>query len=137
MAGVALAADGRTAFASLLFVSRVAAVDLGSGATLWTASLDPPGATPPVRRDEGLELDPIGLEDLRPLVHQADPLALACDEVRHRLYVSLWGSSEVAVLDARDGHEVARWAVRLHPNELILAPDGRRLFVANGGLAIR
>jgi DNA-binding beta-propeller fold protein YncE len=131
--GVALAADGRTAFASLLFVSRVAAVDLGTGATLWTTSLDPPGTTPIPRHDEGLEQSTTGLEDLRPLVQNSDPLALVYDAARHRLYASLWGSSEVAVLDADSGRELARWPVRLHPNELILAPDGRRLFVANGG----
>jgi DNA-binding beta-propeller fold protein YncE len=133
VAGVALADDGQTGFASLLFVSRVAAVNLRTGATLWTASLDPPGATPTPRRDEGLPMDPKGLLDYRPLVQNSDPLGLVYDAVRQRLYASLWGSSEVAVLDARDGTVLARWAVRLHPNEMVLAPDGRRLFVANGG----
>jgi DNA-binding beta-propeller fold protein YncE len=131
--GVVLAADGRTAFASLLFVSRVLAVDLGTGATLWTTSLDPPGATPIPRRVEGSEESIKGLEDFRPLVQNADPLALAYDAARHRVYASLWGSSEVAVLDSDSGRELARWPVRLHPNELILAPDGGRLFVSNGG----
>jgi YVTN family beta-propeller protein len=133
VAGVAFGADSRTAFATLLFVSRVAAVDLDTGATRWMTSLDPPGATPVPRQDDGATSDSKGLEDLRPLVHNANPLALVHDRRRHRVYASLWGSSEVAVLDAGDGRVLARWTVGLHPNELVLAPDGRRLFVANGG----
>jgi DNA-binding beta-propeller fold protein YncE len=133
VAGIALTPDGKTAFASLLFVSRVAAVDLATGATLWTASLDLPGTTPKLRLDEGLVWSAGGLEDLRPLVANADPLALVYDASRRRVYASLWGGAEVAVLDAGDGRVLARWAVGLHPNELVLAPDSRRLFVANGG----
>ncbi len=133
VAGIALAPDGHTAFASLLFVSRVAAMDLATGATLWTTSLDPPGTTPPPRQDEGLVWSAGGLEDLRPLVANADPLDLVYDARRRCVYASLWGGSEVAVLDAGDGRVLARWAVGLHPNQLLLAPDGRRLFVANGG----
>jgi DNA-binding beta-propeller fold protein YncE len=133
VAGVALTPDGQTVFASILFVSRVVAADLRTGATRWTTSLDPPGTTPVPRQDDGLKWNPEGLEDLRPLVHNADPLALVYDARRHRLYVSQWGSSEIAVLDAGDGRLLARWTVGLHPNELVLAPDGRRLFVANGG----
>ena len=133
VAGVALTPDGRTAFASLLFVSRVAALDLATGATRWTASLDAPGTTPVPRKDEGLTWSAGGLEDLRPLVDNADPLALVYDAGRRRVYASLWGRSEVAVLDAAGGRVLARWAVGLHPNELVLSPDGRRLFVANGG----
>jgi len=131
VAGVTVADDGRTAFASLLFVSRVAAVDLETGATLWTASLDPPGATPAPL--PGLDSNPKGLLDFGRLVHNANPLALVHDARRRRVYASLWGSSEVAVLDAGDGRVLARWTVGLHPNELVLSPDGRRLFVANGG----
>jgi DNA-binding beta-propeller fold protein YncE len=133
VAGIALADDGRTAFASLLYVSRVAAVDLETGATRWTVSLDPPDATPEPRRAEGENLSPKGLLDYGKLVHNANPLALVYDAPRRRVYASLWGSSAVAVLAAGDGRILGRWPVGLHPNELVLAPDGRRLFVSNGG----
>ena len=74
----------------------------------------------------------ISLEISTPDVRKSTPIVLY-DAARRRLYASLWGSSEVAVLDAGDGRVLARWPVGLHPNELLLAPDGRRLFVANGG----
>jgi DNA-binding beta-propeller fold protein YncE len=132
VSGVAVASDNRTAYVGLLFVSRVAAVDLETGATLWTASLDPPGATPPAIRDDGAPVEPKGLIDYGRVVRNANPLDVLPDG-RGRIYVSLWGSSEVAVLDAGTGRILARWAVGLHPNELVLSPDRRRLFVSNGG----
>ncbi len=92
VAGVALTPDGRTAFASLLFVSRW---------RRWTSGRAPPcGRRPSIPRarrrcrgkNEGLEWSPGGLEDLRPLVDNADPLALVYDAGRRRVYASLWAA---------------------------------------------
>jgi YVTN family beta-propeller protein len=47
------------------------------------------------------------------------------------LYVSLWGRGEVAVLDAETGAASASIATGPHPSELLLSPDGARLFVSN------
>jgi YVTN family beta-propeller protein len=132
--GIALAPDGATAFASVLFASRVAALNLKTGATLWTTALDAQQPPPPAGAPATAPSSPNDLlEDLRPLVVNADPLALVFDAGRNRVYASLWGSSEVAVLEAGHGSLIARWPVRLHPNEMVLAPDGSRLFVSNGG----
>ncbi len=59
------------------------------------------------------------------------PFPYTClpDEKHGRLFVSLWAKSAVLVLDAKTGADVARWPVGDHPNEMVLAPDGR-LFVA-------
>ena len=132
--GVAAAPDGRSAFYTQLFAGRVGRVDLATGASAWLRSLDPPGAMPARRPVLGAMPNIDGLQNYASLVQGSDPLGLAWDRRRERLYVSLWGESAVAVLDGRDGHERARWATGLHPNELVLAPDGKRLFVSNGGL---
>ena len=63
----------------------------------------------------------------------ADTFPYACrlDEKRHRLYVSLWAQSAVAVLDTDSGRILARWPAELHPCEMALSRSGKRLFVAN------
>ena len=53
------------------------------------------------------------------------------DEPRGRLYVSLWAQAAVAVIDTRAWKTIGRIEVEEHPNEMLLSPDGRRLFVAN------
>ena len=59
------------------------------------------------------------------------PYGVALDEARHRVYVSLWGKAEVAVVDAEKDEVVARWKTEEHPNELLLAKGGKVLYVAN------
>ena len=59
------------------------------------------------------------------------PYCLAWDETRHRLHVSLWGKSEVAVIDSRSGEVLGRWKSEAHPNEMLLARGGEVLYVAN------
>jgi sugar lactone lactonase YvrE len=74
--------------------------------------------------------------DGRPMHHidfepDSYPYSLALDAKRGRVYVSLWNRAEVAVVDAKAGKVVGRWATQEHPNELLLTRDGKRLFVAN------
>jgi DNA-binding beta-propeller fold protein YncE len=62
------------------------------------------------------------------------PYDCVLDEKHHRLYVSLWAQSCVAVVDLKSHQVVARWATGEHPNEMLLTKSGRSLFVANANL---
>ena len=59
------------------------------------------------------------------------PWTCLVDEHRQRLYVSLWAQAAVAVIDTKQWSIVQRIAVEDHPNEMVMSPDGARLFVAN------
>jgi YVTN family beta-propeller protein len=59
------------------------------------------------------------------------PYACRIDNRRQRLYVSLWGNAEVAVVDLSSQKVIARWPTQEHPNEMALTASGRTLFVAN------
>ena len=59
------------------------------------------------------------------------PYSCCVDSRRRRLYVSLWGNAQVAVIDLRSQKVIARWATQEHPNEMLLTTSGRILFVAN------
>ncbi|GAC1467253.1 MAG: hypothetical protein NVSMB9_08660 [Isosphaeraceae bacterium] len=65
------------------------------------------------------------------LGEESYPYGLAWDEARKRLYVSLWGKAEVAVLEGDSGKIAHRWKAEDHPNEMLLAHEGKTLFVAN------
>jgi len=130
VAGFALSRDGRSAVVALAFENRVVRVDLATGNRGWSAFV---GGGPPAPMRRHVELPSDQALAGRELVADADPLNIAWDEARGRVYASLWGESCVAVIDASDGRLVARWPTGLHPNELVLSPDGR-LFVSNGGL---
>jgi DNA-binding beta-propeller fold protein YncE len=133
VAGVAFAPDGRTAVASLLFNSKLVCVDLSMGRVRWTTPLGPASAQIPGHvHDIFTVLDNDGLDN-SVLDEGAEPLAVVWDARRSRIYASLWGQSDVAVLDAADGRVITHWTAGLHPNELLLTSDGRRLFVSNGG----
>ncbi len=62
------------------------------------------------------------------------PYACVLDEQHHRLYVSLWARSCVAVVDLPSRQIVARWPTGEHPNEMLLTKSARYLFVANANL---
>jgi DNA-binding beta-propeller fold protein YncE len=63
----------------------------------------------------------------------AYPYGCLVDDERHRVYVSLWAKSAIAVLDLDTGRETTRWWVGAHPTEMALSRDGR-LFVAEANL---
>ena len=62
------------------------------------------------------------------------PYDCVLDEKHHRLYVSLWAQSCVAVVDLKSHQAVARWPTGEHPNEMLLTKSARYLFVANANL---
>jgi DNA-binding beta-propeller fold protein YncE len=59
------------------------------------------------------------------------PYACCLDNRRHRLYVSLWGAAQIAVVDLKSHQVIARWPTDEHPNEMLLADSHHILFVAN------
>ena len=59
------------------------------------------------------------------------PYACCLDNRSHRLYVSLWGNAQIAVVDLKSQRVTARWPTEEHPNEMLLTASGRILFVAN------
>jgi len=129
VAGVALGPDRQSAAVGILYTSVVVRVDLATGLVQW--------ATPVAATAESGAGVPYAPDDPNPgrrLVATPNPLSLAWDGRRDRIYASLWGESSVAVVRARDGRILARWPAGLHPNEVLLSRDGRFLFVANGGL---
>jgi len=134
MAGVIPGANAHTAFVTVLFSSLVMRVDLDRGRPAWTTALDPAaaGADPTEAESENADIAPN--EGPPPaMVEGSDPLGLAFDSHRHRLYATLWGKSDVAVLDSEHGQVLARWPVGLHPNDILLSADRSRLFVSIGG----
>src|SRR6266851_6199381 len=58
------------------------------------------------------------------------PYACLADPNGKRLYVSLWNKSGVAVIDLAENKVAATWATEKHPTEMVLAPDGKALYVA-------
>jgi DNA-binding beta-propeller fold protein YncE len=71
------------------------------------------------------------LEGEWPLEQNSYPYGLAWDETRQRLYVSLWGQATVLVVDSNSGGVIGRWKSQEHPNEMLLAREGKILYVAN------
>jgi DNA-binding beta-propeller fold protein YncE len=124
--GLAVARDGRSLYVVETWGQRVTKLNLRSGEPEWVVALAAPGG-PAETLHEGERLRATGGADA--------PFPYTCltDERRGRLYVSLWAKAMVLVLDATTGREAARWSVGAHPNEMLLAADGR-LFVAEANL---
>ncbi|MBX6316199.1 MAG: beta-propeller fold lactonase family protein, partial [Isosphaeraceae bacterium] len=103
-AGLALSEDGK-----YLWVANA-----------WGHSVARFDTTDPEAKPAELGLDP-----------DSFPYGLAWDETRHRLYVSLWGKAQVAVIDTEKGLVLDCWKAEDHPNEMLLARKGKVLYVAN------
>jgi DNA-binding beta-propeller fold protein YncE len=135
-AGIAVTDDGRTLVAANVWGQSVTRVRMGGEAPVVdhlkltdapvpapaprTNSTDDPSITK--RADQLLE---------RTIADLPHPYGCAIDEKRRRVYVSLWAQAAVAVVDLDRWTVVGRFDVEDHPNELLLAADGSRLFVAN------
>ncbi len=133
-AGLALSADSSTLYIANLWGQSVTRLNLGKdGPPPDHLALGEPAA--PAPEQEPTTDDPSITKRDRALLDATDPSApfpYACvlDEKRHRLYVSCWGRSHIAVIDTATFTLLTRWATDAHPNELVLSKDGRRLFVA-------
>ncbi len=61
---------------------------------------------------------------------QTFPYTCLFDKGRGRVYVSLWGKSQVKVIDLKATDKELSFATASHPTEMILSPDGKLLYVA-------
>jgi YVTN family beta-propeller protein len=142
-AGLAISGAGGMLYVANLWGHSVSRLDLrriGSPDAVQDLSLKPRQSSPVQARPAATAAAPTDdpsitkrAEQMLEQVDPAQPHPYACvlDEPRRRLYVSLWAQAAVAVIDTENWREVARWRVEEHPNEMLLAADGRRLFVAN------
>ena len=138
--GLALGPEDRQLFAANLWGQTVSQVDLtGSQAPaefFFSGKGAPPSKT--FTNQEPIEPGDAAAEKRAqaaqgPLAADAPfPYDCKLDPRRRLLYVSLWGLSEVAVVDLESGRVGGRWPTGQHPNEMVLTKTGDYLFVANG-----
>ncbi len=79
---------------------------------------DPNAKVAPKRQAEGKPAEP------------AYPYACLVEPGGKRAFVSLWGKAAVGVIDLEKNALVANWPTASHPTEMVLAPDGKALYVA-------
>lgn len=120
--GLAVSADGAALYVAESWGQRIEKISTADGAKLWARQLAVAQRTEIAQPEE--ERKQAGFDPEAPFPYTCLP-----DEKNGRVFVSLWAKATVLVLDAATGGELARWPVGEHPNELLLAPDGR-LFVA-------
>jgi len=135
-AGLALSADSLTLYAANLWGQSVSRALLSKDSPIVSHLPLGEPAAPALDPAASTTDDPAITKRERALLDATDPAApfpYACllDETRHRLYVTCWGHAHIAVIDTATFTVAARWATEEHPNELLLSPDSRRLFVAN------
>ena len=128
--GLAVDPRGRKLYVANLYGQSVSCVDVTSG-KVTDIPLSAGNTTNMVGSTGNPdELTPAVTE--RQLNHVGDfPFACRVDAPRHRLYVSLWGRAEIAVIDLKSQKVIARWPTQEQPNEMLLVRSGRILFVAN------
>lgn len=81
----------------------------------------------PLEREGGTKV--LEAETLQ-LPEESYPYTVLEDPARARLFVSLWGRAEIAVVDLNEWKIVSRWPTRSHPTEMILLEESNRLLVA-------
>ena len=64
------------------------------------------------------------------LPEQSYPYGLLEDPKNKKLYVSLWGRAEIAVVDLENWKIEATWKTKSHPTEMLLMESSNRLAVA-------
>ncbi len=126
--GIALASDGKTAYVCLSCNNCVAVVDLAEGKVLGNI---PVGLAP-----YDIELSPDGGEAY--VSDWGGRRAMAGDKTSVSAGTpvpvddrGIATNGAVSILDLKERKEVAQLPVGLHPSDLVLAKDGRTLYVAN------
>ena len=107
-AGLACSHDGKRLYAALAWGHSLGILDLSKG-------------------EAGAATDSVLFVELGNDSYPYAPLPSADSK---RVYVSLWGKAEVAVINAMSLEIESRWRTAAHPTEMALSPDARRLFVA-------
>jgi len=132
-AGLAISADGQTIYAANLWGHSVSRIRGSEIHDLAFGSNQPEANSPPVPQSEDEAAITKRADALLARSQNGEPFpyAVLLDEPHQRLYVSLWGLAQVALVDLADWKELARWPVEAHPNEMVLSRDGRHLYVAN------
>jgi len=101
--GLAISGDGKTLYTSHVFGHSIGRFDLTTGQFIDELKLDA----------------------------GSHPYSILLDKISNRLYVSLWGASKVAVVDASTFKLGGSLETQEHPNELLINKSGSTLFVAN------
>jgi YVTN family beta-propeller protein len=102
-AGLALTKDGKTLYVAAVFGHSLGRFDAETGAFQAEIALEP----------------------------ESYPYGLALDEERKSLYASLWSKAKVAVINTETFAVTGHIATEDHPNEMLLGPGGKILYVAN------
>ena len=139
-AGLALSADSASLYVANVLGQKVSKVDLQKGGGPVThisigarlaqkVRAENPASEPSEDEAAASKRAEAALDPANP----AAPYPYACclDERKNRLYVSLWASSQVAVIDLKSNQIVTHWQTEEHPNEMRLTPDSKLLYVAN------
>jgi len=121
-AGIAVSEDGARLYAAVMLDNSLVCVEAATGRPLWRAPMPRIAGSGRIEEVARNASWPSGL---------AEPLAVLPH--RDRVYVSLWGGSEVAVFASADGAPLGTIPCGLHPNALLVSPAGQ-LYVSNGGL---
>jgi len=103
---------------------------------IWLAGLDADEQNGRVyvaaREDSSLYiLDIAGKQTIKRVPLSGRPYTCLVAKERNVVYVSLWGSACVVVIDRSTMNVVRTIAVQDHPTDMTESPDGTRLFVAN------
>jgi len=140
--GLALSRDGRTVYAANVWGQSISIAEFPAGTNVMDIVLAP-SSTDERAPATAFENKKVVNADLLAVTKRAKaaldatrpdapfPYACVLDPKRHRLYVSLWAQSCVAVVDLKSNEVVGRWATGPHPNEMVLSRSRRYLFVAN------
>ena len=143
-AGVALDPAGRELFATALWADALVRVPLDNPANKVLIPLTPKDAakkegakgeppSPPDGRKDPDQKAPKVEDDFggaRPAADNSFPYAVLVEPGAKRAFVTLWAKAAVAVVDLETNAVAARWPTAAHPTEMVLAPDGKALYVA-------
>jgi DNA-binding beta-propeller fold protein YncE len=136
-AGVALDASGKTLFAANVWNDTVSRVNLADDSVraiqLTTNESAPVFETekPEQDFDTAAATKRAKAAKLASNPNAVYPYTCLVDSRRNRLYVSLWGAAEVAVVDLKTEKVIDHWPTGEHPCEMTLSRNGDFLFVAN------
>jgi YVTN family beta-propeller protein len=136
--GLTLSSDATSLYVAHVLGQRISRVDLTAPDSPVThleigaskpLRIEPPRTQPTSEEAAATKRAEAALDPADP--NAPHPYACRLDERRGRLYVSLWGAAEVAVIDLKSNQIVDRWKTEEHPNEMLLTKNGRLLYVAN------
>ena len=136
-AGVAVDASGKTLFAANLWNDTISRVNLSDGSIQSIALTTNTFSTTLETNKPEEDFDTAAATKRAKAAKMAEnpdavfPYTCLVNSRKNCLYVSLWGHSEVAVVDLKTGKVVDHWRTGAHPCEMTLDHKGKFLFVSN------